>query len=115
MPLWLTPYLGAAGAPGITVHPRQGRTASGTATCMIARLATESDAQSAVEFNIEGDPRPGFIELVLAVKPTQCTLVPVSPGEITSHAGYRRTRPRPTDGLIATLKRAGVRECVHRS
>ena len=35
----------------------------------------------AVEFNIEGDPRPELLELVEEVRPDQCTLVPVVPGE----------------------------------
>ena len=46
-----------------------------------------------VEFNIEGDPRPDLIDLVLAVKPDQCTLVPVFPGEITSQAGWPADTP----------------------
>ena len=41
-----------------------------------------------VEYNIEGDPRPDLLELVLKVRPTQCTLVPVKPGEMTSQAGW---------------------------
>ena len=45
-----------------------------------------------VEFNIEGDPRPDLVELVHAVRPDQCTLVPVVPGEITSQAGWPPTR-----------------------
>jgi pyridoxine 5-phosphate synthase len=41
-----------------------------------------------IEFNIEGDPRPDLLALVHDVRPTQCTLVPVQPGEITSQAGW---------------------------
>ena len=49
-----------------------------------------------IEFNIEGDPRPDLLELVHAVKPDQCTLVPVHPGEITSQAGWSPATPRDT-------------------
>jgi pyridoxine 5-phosphate synthase len=41
-----------------------------------------------VEFNIEGDPRPDLLDLVMEVRPAQCTLVPTEPGEITSHHGW---------------------------
>ena len=43
-----------------------------------------------IEFNIEGDPRPDLLDFVHDVKPDQCTLVPVQPGEITSQAGWLR-------------------------
>jgi pyridoxine 5-phosphate synthase len=65
------------------------------------------------EFNIEGDPRPDLLELVLGVRPDQCTLVPVIPGEITSQAGWR------ADGdatelrdAIARLRGSGIRVSV---
>ena len=47
-------------------------------------------ASGAVEFNIEGDPRPDLLALVHEVRPDQCTLVPVAPGEMTSQAGWVR-------------------------
>jgi len=82
-----------AGAPGITVHPRAD-----------ARHITPADVheiaaylapfKGRIEFNIEGDPRPDLLELVHAVKPDQCTLVPVHPGEITSQAGWSPDTPR---------------------
>ena len=81
------------GAPGITVHPRAD-----------ARHITKADVhdiagylkplKGRIEFNIEGDPRPDLLELVDAVKPDQCTLVPVRPGEITSQAGWSPDTPR---------------------
>ncbi len=60
--------------------------------------------------NIEGDPRSDLIALVLEVRPDQCTLVPVKPGEITSQAGWSADTPR--DELSATVRQlqaAGVR------
>ena len=42
-----------------------------------------------IEYNIEGDARPELIDLVEEVRPDQCTLVPVAPGEVTSQAGWQ--------------------------
>jgi pyridoxine 5-phosphate synthase len=85
----------AAGAPGITVHPRQDQRHIRPddvheISALLAHLKGPSGRR--IEFNIEGDPGPELIDLVLAIKPTQCTLVPTTPGEITSHAAGRRTR-----------------------
>ena len=63
-----------------------------------------------VEFNIEGDPRPDLLALVHEVKPTQCTLVPVRPGEITSQAGWASDTPREEIGpVVRDLRARGVR------
>ena len=96
----------AAGAPGITVHPRadQRHITSADVREIAARLRA---SHPGVEYNIEGDPRPDLIALVEEVRPDQCTLVPVSPGEITSHAGWR---PGPqTDQLPAVVQRLKAR------
>jgi pyridoxine 5-phosphate synthase len=98
-----------AGAPGITVHPRAD-----------ARHITRDDVlevaaelallKGRVEYNIEGDPRPDLIQLVLDVRPDQCTLVPVMPGEITSQAGWTMDAPRgELEAAIRIIKHAGVR------
>jgi pyridoxine 5-phosphate synthase len=78
----------AAGAPGITVHPRADRRhITPDDVRAVARRLGES--RTPVEFNIEGDPRLELLDLVDEVRPTQCTLVPVAPGEITSQAGWQ--------------------------
>src|SRR5262245_37676893 len=76
-----------AGVHGITVHPRadQRHIKPHDVDDIVATL---EGRRPAVEFNIEGDPRPDLIDLVRRVRPDQCTLVPVVPGEITSHAGW---------------------------
>ena len=106
----------AAGAPGITVHPRQDqRHIRVEDVYEISRRLAESPGRDGrhVEYNIEGDPRPDLIDMVLAIKPTQCTLVPVTPGEITSHAGWSPdTSVDFLGGVVGTLKRAGVRVSV---
>jgi pyridoxine 5-phosphate synthase len=98
-----------AGAPGITVHPRADQRHITTAD--VYEIASElAPLKGRVEYNIEGDPRPGFLELVLAVKPDQCTLVPVKPGEITSEAGWPADTPADTlAGMVGALQAAGVR------
>ena len=93
-----------AGAQGITVHPRADeRHIKPHDVYEIAEMVT-------VEYNIEGDPRPDLLDMALKVRPTQCTLVPVTPGEITSHAGWDLTKAgeklRP---IIQRLKDAGIR------
>ena len=101
----------AAGAPGITVHPR-----ADARHITVAGRARRSPRRSRrgaarVEFNIEGDPRADLLELVHDVRPDQCTLVPVQPGEITSQAGWPADTPR---GMArrrssSALQNAGVR------
>jgi pyridoxine 5-phosphate synthase len=99
----------AAGAPGITVHPRADRRHIRPEDVHAIAGALRGRAPH-VEFNIEGDPRPDLIELVRAIHPDQCTLVPVVPGEITSQAGWQ---PGPQTGqlpaLVQQLKSWGVR------
>jgi pyridoxine 5-phosphate synthase len=98
-----------AGAPGVTVHPRQDERhiRPGDVRAIAALL---KPLKGRIEFNIEGDPRPDLIALVRDVRPDQCTLVPVRPGEITSQAGWDPETPR--EGLskaVADLRGLGVR------
>jgi len=98
-----------AGAPGITVHPRaDARHITAGDVREIARSL--APLRPPVEYNIEGDPRPDLLELVHSVRPDQCTLVPVRPGEITSQAGWSPHTPRTTLArTVGELKAAGVR------
>lgn len=105
-----------AGAPGITVHPRaDARHITPADVRALARLVAAANAQrgrtgTAVEYNIEGDPRSDLLDLVLEVRPTQCTLVPVRPGEITSQAGWPADSPGDVmTRVVRELKDAGVR------
>ena len=98
-----------AGVPGITVHPRaDARHITATDVREVAALLRTLSRH--VEFNIEGDPRPDLLALVHEVKPTQCTLVPVRPGEITSQAGWASDTPREEIGpVVRDLRARGVR------
>ncbi len=63
-----------------------------------------------VELNIEGDPRPDWIDLVHEVRPDQATLVPVIAGEITSQVGWRPEMGAATlRGIVHDLKSQGIR------
>ncbi len=70
------------GAQGITIHPRPDE--------RHIRYQDAHDLKKVVntELNIEGNPVPKFIELVLAVKPDQVTFVPDAEDAITSNAGW---------------------------
>jgi len=99
----------AAGAAGITVHPRADRRhVTPDDVCDIARVLEAR--RPTVEYNIEGDPRPDLLALVLKVRPHQCTFVPVVPGEITSQAGWAPgLEAESLPGVIHTLKSNGIR------
>jgi len=101
-----------AGAPGITVHPRaDARHITGGDVRAIARWLAPHKGR--IEYNIEGDPRPDLLALVHEVRPDQCTLVPVRPGELTSQAGWAADTPRDAmTTIIGDLKAAGVRVSV---
>src|SRR5688500_3911671 len=73
----------AFGADGITVHPRPDE--------RHIRYADVRDMKAHIttEFNIEGNPMEDkFVDLVLEVKPTQVTLVPDDPLQLTSNHGW---------------------------
>ncbi len=70
------------GAEGITVHPRPDERHIRYADVRKIRPLITT------EFNIEGNPIPSFIDLVLEVVPDQVTLVPDAHDAITSNAGW---------------------------
>lgn len=95
------------GAQGITVHPRpDGRHIRANDVPALRELARANG----VEYNIEGNPFHQVMELVAAVRPDQCTLVPDDPGAFTSDHGWNLGRDaRKLEPVIAELKALGVR------
>ena len=84
------------GAEGVTIHPRPDE--------RHIRYQDVYDLKPVVytEFNIEGNPIPQFIDIVLEVKPTQVTLVPDAEDAITSNAGWDAIKHK--DFLIDVIK-----------
>ena len=98
----------AAGAHGITVHPRpdERHIRPGDVHDLAALLKTHPG----VEYNIEGNPFPEFMELVRQVKPTQATLVPDSPDAVTSDHGWNLEQDRARlTSVIEELHARGAR------
>jgi pyridoxine 5-phosphate synthase len=96
------------GAEGITVHPRPDE-----------RHIRYADVHAlkpllTTEFNIEGNPlEASFVELVLAVKPEQVTLVPDALGQITSNHGWDTVANQALlIDLIRIFKHAGIRTSI---
>jgi pyridoxine 5-phosphate synthase len=96
------------GAEGITVHPRPDE--------RHIRYQDVFDLKSKIktEFNIEGNPtEKKFVELVLANKPEQVTLVPDALGNVTSNAGWDTIKNKDLlVDLIGIFKEAGIRTSV---
>lgn len=95
------------GAQGITVHPRPDeRHIRYSDVITIKPLLT-------TEFNIEGNPTPQFIELVLKVKPAQVTLVPDDPHQLTSDHGWDTIKHRSfLSDIIARFRETGIRTSI---
>ncbi|MBK9335219.1 MAG: pyridoxine 5'-phosphate synthase [Lewinellaceae bacterium] len=92
------------GAEGITVHPRpdQRHVRFDDIPALRAVVTTE--------FNIEGNPTPEFLDLVLANPPHQCTLVPDATDQLTSDHGWDTLRHADfLRDVTATLHQKGIR------
>jgi pyridoxine 5-phosphate synthase len=96
------------GADGITVHPRPDE--------RHIRYADVYELKKIVttEFNIEGNcTEQSFVDLVLANKPTQVTLVPDSQNQLTSNHGWNTIEHKDyLATMIATFKNAGIRVSI---
>lgn len=95
------------GAEGITIHPRPDE------RHIRYRDAYDLKEMVTTEFNIEGNPIPKFVELVLNTKPTQVTLVPDTIDAITSNAGWDTIKHQDfLKEVIAEFKRNGIRTSI---
>lgn len=96
------------GAQGITVHPRPDeRHIRYNDVFELKKIVT-------TEFNIEGNcQEQKFIDLVLANKPEQVTLVPDALGQLTSNHGWDTLKNQDyLKGMIKTFKDAGIRVSI---
>lgn len=95
------------GGQGITVHPRPDE-----------RHITYKDIELlrpliTTEFNIEGNPIPQFVDLVLKYKPDQVTLVPDDPNQLTSDHGWDTIKHKDfLVEVITKFKKAGIRTSI---
>ena len=95
------------GAEGITVHPRPDE-----------RHIRYSDVRAlkpvlTTELNIEGNPIPAFVDLVLEVVPAQVTLVPDAADAITSNAGWNTLENKGfLTEICAEFKKKGIRTSI---
>jgi pyridoxine 5-phosphate synthase len=97
-----------AGAHGITLHPRPDR--RHILPEDVRRVADHLRGVPEVELNVEGNPFPEFMELVRAVRPDQCTLVPDDPTAKTSDRGWQvATHAVRLGPVIAELRELGIR------
>lgn len=95
------------GAQGITVHPRPDERHIRYADVRQLRPLIKT------EFNIEGNPIPKFIDLVLEVRPTQVTLVPDADNQLTSNHGWDTVANAAfLKGVVARFKQAGIRVSI---
>ena len=96
------------GAEGITVHPRPDE--------RHIRYQDVFDLKKVIhtEFNIEGNPKEQkFVDLVLANKPAQVTLVPDAKGQLTSNHGWDTIKHQSyLEDIIAEFQSAGIRVSI---
>ncbi|TGK50789.1 pyridoxine 5'-phosphate synthase [Leptospira kanakyensis] len=108
-----------AGAYGITIHPREDERHITKQDVFEIQNFLKSYNEKKIkngspkkEFNIEGEPSDRFLNLVLAAKPDQATLVPVKPGEITSDHGFdlkNKTVFQTLKPMVERLNKEGIR------
>lgn len=95
------------GAEGVTIHPRPDE--------RHIRYQDAYDLKSVVhtEYNIEGNPIPKFVDMVLAIKPTQVTLVPDGVDAITSNAGWDTIKHKDfLVEVISEFKKNNIRTSI---
>ncbi len=97
----------AFGADGITVHPRPDERHIRRADVLALQGALRT------EFNIEGYPSKEFLDLVLRVRPSQVTLVPDKPEQLTSNCGWDTEKEQFfLRDVLNDLRAAGIRSSI---
>lgn len=95
------------GADGITVHPRPDERHIRRADVLALQGALRT------EFNIEGYPSKEFLDLVLRVRPSQVTLVPDKPEQLTSNSGWDTEKEQIfLRDVLNDLRTAGIRSSI---
>ncbi|NTJ67133.1 pyridoxine 5'-phosphate synthase [Agrobacterium rhizogenes] len=99
----------AAGASGLTVHPRPDQRHVRFSDLPDIRALIDDEFPEA-EFNIEGYPSDEFFDLCASAEPEQVTLVPDDPTQATSDHGwdFRKNRELLVE-VVAKYKKIGCR------
>ena len=100
----------AAGAAGVTLHPRPDER-------HIRRLDVDGIAEAIAawrpgfELNLEGYPDERFLAIVRAARPEQITLVPDKPDAFTSDAGWKLDSAERAlvDQFVTAVRQLGAR------
>lgn len=99
----------AAGAHGLTVHPRPDQRHTRFSDLPEIRALIDDEFPQA-EFNVEGYPTGDFLALAEAAEPEQITLVPDDPEQPTSDHGWDFVANRDMlKAIVARLKKSGAR------
>ena len=100
-------YIQDFGANGITIHPRPDE------RHILYQDAYDLKPIVYTEYNIEGNPEPKFVDLILNVKPTQVTLVPDAKGALTSDAGWDTVKHKTfLTEIISEFRRHDIRTSI---
>lgn len=96
------------GAEGITVHPRPDE------RHIRYQDVFDLKAEIQTEFNIEGNcQEQKFVDLVLANKPTQVTLVPDVTGQLTSNHGWDTIKHKDyLKNMVSLFQKEGIRVSI---
>ena len=95
------------GAEGITIHPRPDERHIKYSDALLLKNIVKS------EYNIEGNPIPKFMDLVLEIKPDQVTLVPDKVDSLTSNQGWDTIKNHDfLKSIIKKLKNQGIRTSI---
>ncbi len=95
------------GAEGITIHPRPDERHIKYSDALLLKNIVKS------EYNIEGNPIPKFMDLVLEIKPDQVTLVPDKVDNLTSNQGWDTIKNHDfLKSIIKKLKNQGIRTSI---
>jgi pyridoxine 5-phosphate synthase len=106
--VWFAQRCLTLGVQGITLHPRPDQRHARYRD--VEELYPLVCTQFRRELNVEGYPTDELLAIVKRVRPTQCTLVPDEPGQLTSDHGWNlQKHAQWLRTVIADLKNSGVR------
>lgn len=114
--IWAAEICLDAGCQGITVHPRpdQRHIRPDDLRDLKKLIDVRADrGQTGFELNVEGRPTEDFLKLIEEIQPDQTTLVPDSPGALTSDHGWNlKSSQQELERVIPRLKKTETRIAI---